>query len=76
MTDAGFEIVSNEYVLRETVNKKEGLCVPRVFVQGKFVKPEVSTASIAPVLFPKPEPVAVDMPSDLNNSNNELGTVT
>ena len=29
----------NEYVLRETVNKKEQLCVPRVFVQSKFVKP-------------------------------------
>ncbi|CAH1238675.1 METTL6 [Branchiostoma lanceolatum] len=37
-TAAGFSVVSNEYVLRETVNKKEGLCVPRVFVQGKFVK--------------------------------------
>lgn len=37
-TDAGFEVVTNEYVMRETVNKKEGLCVPRVFVQGKFKK--------------------------------------
>ncbi|XP_071811838.1 tRNA N(3)-cytidine methyltransferase METTL6-like [Apostichopus japonicus] len=37
-SDAGFEVVANEYVLRETVNKKEGLCVPRVFVQGKFIK--------------------------------------
>ena len=27
-------------MVRETVNKKEGLSVPRVFVQGKFVKPE------------------------------------
>ncbi|XP_070566837.1 tRNA N(3)-cytidine methyltransferase METTL6-like [Ptychodera flava] len=34
----GFDIDINEYVLRETVNKKEGLCVPRVFIQGKFVK--------------------------------------
>lgn len=33
-----FEIVSNEYVLRETVNKKEDLCVPRVFVQSKLKK--------------------------------------
>ncbi|XP_044148914.1 tRNA N(3)-methylcytidine methyltransferase METTL6 isoform X2 [Bufo gargarizans] len=38
-TKAGYREVSNEYVLRETVNKKEGLCVPRVFVQSKFYKP-------------------------------------
>lgn len=37
-THAGFDIVSNKYVMRETVNKKEGLCVPRIFVQSKFVK--------------------------------------
>ncbi|KAM8967082.1 tRNA N(3)-cytidine methyltransferase METTL6 [Pelodytes ibericus] len=36
---AGYEEVSNEYVLRETVNKKEGLCVPRIFLQSKFRKP-------------------------------------
>ncbi|KAH6926980.1 hypothetical protein HPB50_024355 [Hyalomma asiaticum] len=36
---AGYEVVSNEYVCRETVNKKEGICVPRIFVQGKFRKP-------------------------------------
>ncbi|XP_056618793.1 tRNA N(3)-methylcytidine methyltransferase METTL6 [Triplophysa dalaica] len=36
---AGFEASMNEYVLRETVNKKEGLCVPRVFLQSKFCKP-------------------------------------
>ncbi|XP_077977996.1 tRNA N(3)-cytidine methyltransferase METTL6-like [Glandiceps talaboti] len=42
-TDAGFDVVINEYVLRETVNKKEGLCVPRVFIQGKFVKQTEST---------------------------------
>ncbi len=35
---AGFETLVNEYVLRETVNKKEGLCVPRVFLQSKFSK--------------------------------------
>nr|XP_054767439.1 tRNA N(3)-methylcytidine methyltransferase METTL6-like [Lytechinus pictus] len=35
---AGFDVVINEYVHRETVNKKEGLSVPRVFVQSKFVK--------------------------------------
>ncbi|XP_035601923.2 tRNA N(3)-methylcytidine methyltransferase METTL6-like [Oncorhynchus keta] len=36
----GFESVNNEYVLRETVNKKEGLCVPRVFIQSKFRRPD------------------------------------
>ncbi|XP_049726811.1 tRNA N(3)-methylcytidine methyltransferase METTL6 isoform X1 [Elephas maximus indicus] len=38
-TDTGYEEVINEYVFRETVNKKEGLCVPRVFLQSKFRKP-------------------------------------
>ncbi|XP_069504851.1 tRNA N(3)-methylcytidine methyltransferase METTL6 isoform X2 [Ambystoma mexicanum] len=38
-TAAGYEQVTNEYVLRQTVNKKEGLCVPRVFLQSKFRKP-------------------------------------
>lgn len=37
--DAGYEEVLNEYVFRETVNKKEGLSVPRVFLQSKFRKP-------------------------------------
>uniref|UniRef100_A0A8D2LWE6 Methyltransferase like 6 n=1 Tax=Varanus komodoensis TaxID=61221 RepID=A0A8D2LWE6_VARKO len=39
----GYEQVVNEYVLRETVNKKEGLCVPRVFLQSKFQKPQKET---------------------------------
>ncbi|KAJ8354319.1 hypothetical protein SKAU_G00218860 [Synaphobranchus kaupii] len=39
-TGAGFQSLVNEYVMRETVNKKEGLCVPRVFLQSKFSKPE------------------------------------
>ncbi|XP_048413683.1 tRNA N(3)-methylcytidine methyltransferase METTL6 isoform X1 [Stegostoma tigrinum] len=37
---AEYEVLVNEYVFRETVNKKEGLCVPRVFLQCKFKKPE------------------------------------
>ncbi|XP_057690130.1 tRNA N(3)-methylcytidine methyltransferase METTL6-like [Corythoichthys intestinalis] len=37
-SEAGFRCVANEYVRRETVNKKEGLCVPRVFLQSKFIK--------------------------------------
>ncbi|KAK6491752.1 tRNA N(3)-methylcytidine methyltransferase METTL6 [Huso huso] len=39
-TSAGYETLVNEYVRRETVNKKEGLCVPRVFLQSKFKKPK------------------------------------
>ncbi|XP_064614208.1 tRNA N(3)-methylcytidine methyltransferase METTL6-like [Liolophura sinensis] len=35
---AGFQTVTLDYVQRETVNKKEDLCVPRIFVQGKFQK--------------------------------------
>uniref|UniRef100_A0A452H348 tRNA N(3)-cytidine methyltransferase n=1 Tax=Gopherus agassizii TaxID=38772 RepID=A0A452H348_9SAUR len=35
----GYEQVVNEYVLRETVNRKEGLRVPRVFLQSKFRNP-------------------------------------
>lgn len=37
--EAGLQPVTNDYVLRETVNRKEGLCVPRVFLQSKFSKP-------------------------------------
>ncbi|XP_063372461.1 tRNA N(3)-methylcytidine methyltransferase METTL6 [Cydia amplana] len=37
-TDAGFEVLTNCYVQRRTVNFKEGVDVPRIFVQGKFRK--------------------------------------
>lgn len=37
MENAGFEVSHLDYVKRETINKKEGLCVPRIFVQGKFL---------------------------------------
>ncbi|RWS03042.1 methyltransferase-like protein, partial [Dinothrombium tinctorium] len=37
--NANFEILINRYVLRDTVNKKEGISVPRVFIQAKFMKP-------------------------------------
>uniref|UniRef100_UPI00398F0E0F tRNA N(3)-methylcytidine methyltransferase METTL6 isoform X2 n=1 Tax=Pristiophorus japonicus TaxID=55135 RepID=UPI00398F0E0F len=40
LTAAGYEVLANEYVFRKTVNKKEGLCVPRVFLQCKFKKPK------------------------------------
>ncbi|XP_069354151.1 tRNA N(3)-methylcytidine methyltransferase METTL6 isoform X3 [Maniola hyperantus] len=36
---AGFEILMNTYVQRRTVNFKEGIDVPRIFVQGKYKKP-------------------------------------
>uniref|UniRef100_A0A336LWN0 tRNA N(3)-methylcytidine methyltransferase n=1 Tax=Culicoides sonorensis TaxID=179676 RepID=A0A336LWN0_CULSO len=35
---AGFEILSNEYIHRRTINLKEGIDVPRIFVQGKYRK--------------------------------------
>ncbi|KAM8758773.1 tRNA N(3)-cytidine methyltransferase METTL6 isoform 2-T4 [Rhynchonycteris naso] len=47
-TDAGYEEVVNEYVFRETVNKKEGLYVPRVFLQGKFRKPPKNPTPVTP----------------------------
>ena len=33
-SDAGFEILMNTYVQRRTVNFKEGIDVPRIFVRG------------------------------------------
>ena len=38
-TEAGFEVTESRYIQRETVNKKEGLCVPRIFIQGRLIKP-------------------------------------
>lgn len=38
---AGFLAAKTEYIFRETINRKEGLNVPRVFVQGKFVKRDI-----------------------------------
>lgn len=35
---SGFVVEANGYVCRETVNRKHGICVPRVFLQGKFRK--------------------------------------
>ncbi|XP_033836861.1 tRNA N(3)-methylcytidine methyltransferase METTL6 [Periophthalmus magnuspinnatus] len=42
---AGFQFITNDYVLRKTVNKKEGLCVPRVFLQSKFTKNSLALTS-------------------------------
>ncbi len=36
---AGYEILSNGYVQRETVNLKEDVHVPRIFLQAKLQKP-------------------------------------
>ncbi len=40
MSEVGFEVSGSRYVHRETVNRKEGLTAARVFVQGKFIKPQ------------------------------------
>lgn len=39
-SEAGFEIIMNTYVQRRTVNFKEGIDVPRIFVQGKYRRPD------------------------------------
>ncbi|XP_059149834.1 tRNA N(3)-methylcytidine methyltransferase METTL6-like [Physella acuta] len=46
MEIAGLKTVTSVYIQRSTVNKKEGLNVPRIFVQGKFMKtpPEDTSA--------------------------------
>lgn len=36
---SGFDIVSNQYVLARTCNRKESINLKRIFVQGKFKKP-------------------------------------
>jgi methyltransferase-like protein 6 len=36
---AGFAVERCEYIQRETVNKKEGVHMPRIFVQAVFVRP-------------------------------------
>lgn len=37
-----FKKIENEYVFRETVNMKENLRVPRVFIQSKFSRTDIS----------------------------------
>lgn len=37
--EAGFEILLNTYVHKRTINRKENLDVPRIFVQSKVKKP-------------------------------------
>ncbi|XP_034653196.1 tRNA N(3)-methylcytidine methyltransferase METTL6 [Drosophila subobscura] len=40
-TQSGFEVLTNAYVHRRTLNIKEGVDVPRIFLQGKFRKKAV-----------------------------------
>lgn len=37
--DTGFQVITNSYVSRKTVNHKESISVPRVYIQAKFQKP-------------------------------------
>ncbi|CAB4009878.1 Hypothetical predicted protein [Paramuricea clavata] len=37
-SDASYDVINCQYVQRRTINKKEGIDVPRMFVQGKFMK--------------------------------------
>ncbi|XP_065896657.1 tRNA N(3)-methylcytidine methyltransferase METTL6-like [Dysidea avara] len=37
-TVAGYQVIENKYIHKETTNIKEGLCVPRIFIQGKYSK--------------------------------------
>lgn len=42
LSSNGFEVLSNNYVHRRTLNLKEGIDVPRIFLQGKFRKKTIS----------------------------------
>ncbi|XP_021563155.1 methyltransferase-like protein 6 [Carlito syrichta] len=55
-TEAGCEEVLSTYVFRETVNEKEGLRAPRVFLQSTFQKPLRSAASGPRGRVPHPGP--------------------
>jgi len=43
---SGYTTVSLSYEQRETVNKKEGVAAPRIFVQGVFTKPSQTSDNI------------------------------
>eukprot|EP00731_Ephydatia_muelleri_P007755 Em0004g93a len=42
-SDTGYDIKEIRSVQRETVNRKEDICVPRLFVQAKLSKPCIAT---------------------------------
>ena len=37
-TCAGFEVLENRYVQKQTINHKEGISAPRIFLQAKLRK--------------------------------------
>ncbi|KAB0800813.1 hypothetical protein PPYR_06552 [Photinus pyralis] len=39
LSKAGFEVVNISYIHRRTINKKDNIDVPRIFLQAKFKKP-------------------------------------
>lgn len=41
----GFDVEVNSYIHRRTINPKENIDVPRIFVQGKFKKPDAACSS-------------------------------
>jgi methyltransferase-like protein 6 len=41
LVEAGFAKKSISYVHRRTINKKDGIDVPRIFVQAEFTKTDV-----------------------------------
>lgn len=42
--ESDLEIINLEYIQRETVNVKENLSVPRIFLQGKFKRKKSSNS--------------------------------
>ncbi|GLV37997.1 uncharacterized protein CBL_07795 [Carabus blaptoides fortunei] len=38
-TNGGFQVITADYVHRRTINRKEEIDVPRIFLQAKFQKP-------------------------------------
>ncbi|CAF1428407.1 unnamed protein product, partial [Didymodactylos carnosus] len=40
---SNFDILENCYIFKDTINIKENVCVPRVFVQGKFRKKTINS---------------------------------
>jgi len=39
LVSCGYNIIENQYILKRTVNKKENIDVPRIFVQGRYSIP-------------------------------------
>jgi hypothetical protein len=46
-SDASYDVINCQYVQRRTINKKEGIDVPRIFVQGKFMKRTSTTKQLS-----------------------------